>query len=380
MDNKESMGGVIRRLRTKKGWTQEELAERIGVSPQAVSKWETGQSLPDISQVPLIARAFDISTDALFGMEERDPLFPEFDPMGTDPEQAWETWQEMREKIGDVDGLERCVWNYVFAGYRLCCPDALTYHPGHAAEVLPEILRFAEKHMKMMEKAADHYRYSFGMLMIELYSMAGNGKKAVELAGKAPPYFGYANPLLFATVYRGLGQREAEAGALAACGSMVSGLLLDITARCAENALSLGRAVDAFDAASFGIALAGLLGGAMAEPPSPRRDNGSLEQQGARALLLLGKRAEALEWLRRMVDFGISGPPREGRGRFFSPRDMAGRSPSPQERRFRLALLRRDLAHPDFDPLREEPDFIALLERVEAEEGNITPQPPVEGP
>lgn len=380
MDNKESMGGVIRRFRTEKGWTQEELAGRIGVSAQAVSKWETGQSLPDISQVPLIARAFDISTDALFGMEERDPLFPEFDHMGTDPEKAWETWQEMRRKIGDVDGLDKCVWNYVYAGFKLCCPAALTYHPGHAAEVLPEILRFGEKHMKMMEKAADHYRYSFVMLMIELYGMAGIEKKAVELAGKAPPYFGYANPLLFASVYRGLGQREVEAGALATSGSLVSGLLLDITARCAENALSLGRAEDAFDAASFGIALVGLLGGAMAEPPSPRRDDGSLEQQGARALLLLGRRAEALEWLRRMVEDGVSGPPREGRGRFFSPRDMAWRSPSPRERRFRLALLRRDLAHPDFDPLRGEPEFQALLERVEAEEGSINPQPPVEGP
>ena len=56
MNDRESMGSVIRRLRMEREWTQEELAERLNVSGQAVSKWETGQSLPDISQVPQIAR------------------------------------------------------------------------------------------------------------------------------------------------------------------------------------------------------------------------------------------------------------------------------------------------------------------------------------
>ena len=52
MNEQQNMGSVIRSLRMERGWTQEELGERVGVSAQAVSKWETGQSLPDISQVP----------------------------------------------------------------------------------------------------------------------------------------------------------------------------------------------------------------------------------------------------------------------------------------------------------------------------------------
>ena len=54
-------GVIIRRLREKKKMTQEELAEKIFVSGKAVSKWETGNGLPDISLLEPLAKALDIS-------------------------------------------------------------------------------------------------------------------------------------------------------------------------------------------------------------------------------------------------------------------------------------------------------------------------------
>ena len=63
-------GGVIRRLREKKKLTQEELAERIHVSGKAVSKWETGQGLPDISLLEPLAKALDISVIELMNGED----------------------------------------------------------------------------------------------------------------------------------------------------------------------------------------------------------------------------------------------------------------------------------------------------------------------
>ena len=51
--------------RKEKGWTQEELAELVGVSPQAVSKWENAQSCPDIQLLPKLAELFGISVDEL---------------------------------------------------------------------------------------------------------------------------------------------------------------------------------------------------------------------------------------------------------------------------------------------------------------------------
>ena len=59
--NKYVTGDVIRRLRENKKMTQEELAEKIHVSGKAVSKWETGKGLPDISLLEPLAKALDIS-------------------------------------------------------------------------------------------------------------------------------------------------------------------------------------------------------------------------------------------------------------------------------------------------------------------------------
>lgn len=63
----ETMGQIIRRLRKEKELTQEELAELIGVTAQAVSKWESNTGMPDISQVVPLAMVFDVPTDVLFG-------------------------------------------------------------------------------------------------------------------------------------------------------------------------------------------------------------------------------------------------------------------------------------------------------------------------
>ena len=63
-------GAVIRRLREKKKITQEELAELIHVSSKAVSKWETGHGLPDISLLEPLAQALDISVIELLSGED----------------------------------------------------------------------------------------------------------------------------------------------------------------------------------------------------------------------------------------------------------------------------------------------------------------------
>ena len=56
----------IAELRKKKGITQEQLAQALNISPQAVSKWETNTSQPDIQTLPLVADFFGVSVDYLF--------------------------------------------------------------------------------------------------------------------------------------------------------------------------------------------------------------------------------------------------------------------------------------------------------------------------
>lgn len=53
----------IQSLRKTKGFSQEELADKVGVSRQAVSKWESEQSTPDLEKIIIMSELFDVTTD-----------------------------------------------------------------------------------------------------------------------------------------------------------------------------------------------------------------------------------------------------------------------------------------------------------------------------
>ena len=58
---------VILELRTKKGLSQDELAEKVYVTRQAVSRWETGETVPNTETLKLLSRFFDVSINTLLG-------------------------------------------------------------------------------------------------------------------------------------------------------------------------------------------------------------------------------------------------------------------------------------------------------------------------
>ena len=63
------LGENLKALRQMRGLTQEDLALMIGVTAQSVSKWERGETYPDITLLPVLAACFDVSTDALLGTD-----------------------------------------------------------------------------------------------------------------------------------------------------------------------------------------------------------------------------------------------------------------------------------------------------------------------
>ena len=65
-----NLGKTIRELRHRDGCTQDALAEALGVTAQAVSRWESGGSYPDMELIPAIANYFHISIDELFGYHD----------------------------------------------------------------------------------------------------------------------------------------------------------------------------------------------------------------------------------------------------------------------------------------------------------------------
>jgi len=68
------IGENIRLLRQRKGLTQEQVAQQLGVTYQAVSKWENDTNTPDIALLPEIAALFDVTIDALFAQDAASVL------------------------------------------------------------------------------------------------------------------------------------------------------------------------------------------------------------------------------------------------------------------------------------------------------------------
>ena len=75
-----TIGKRIASLRKGKGLTQDELSEMMGISPQAISKWENDQSYPDITSLPQLAEILGITVDELLSGKKAEPtvkLVPE---------------------------------------------------------------------------------------------------------------------------------------------------------------------------------------------------------------------------------------------------------------------------------------------------------------
>ena len=90
----ETIGKRISALRKARGMKQEELAERLDVSGQAVSKWENDQTCPDIGLLPRLARVFGVTTDYLLtGEQEQEP------PVRMVPEEERKDLREMMLRI-----------------------------------------------------------------------------------------------------------------------------------------------------------------------------------------------------------------------------------------------------------------------------------------
>ena len=68
------LGKKIKQLRFKAGMTQEQLADKLGIGPQSVSKWENAVAMPDITTLPLLAEIFGVTIDDLFDLTTEQRL------------------------------------------------------------------------------------------------------------------------------------------------------------------------------------------------------------------------------------------------------------------------------------------------------------------
>lgn len=62
---------IIAQLRTKKGYTQDELAQKLFVTRQAVTRWEAGETTPNVDTLKLLSKLFDVSINTLLGSPQK---------------------------------------------------------------------------------------------------------------------------------------------------------------------------------------------------------------------------------------------------------------------------------------------------------------------
>ena len=98
------LGKKIRQLRFKAGLTQEQLADKLGIGPQSVSKWENAVAMPDISALPLLAEIFGVSIDDLFDLSAEQRLNRIENRLDTEKDLPQELFMDYKEFLkGQLD-------------------------------------------------------------------------------------------------------------------------------------------------------------------------------------------------------------------------------------------------------------------------------------
>ena len=126
------IGEIIRRCRKQKNLTQEEMANRLGVTAPAVNKWENGGSLPDITMLAPIARLLDITVDTLLSFrdnltpEEINGIVRELDVM-FEQKPYREVFAWAKKKLEEYPSCEQLIWQVaLILDARRMCGNALS--------------------------------------------------------------------------------------------------------------------------------------------------------------------------------------------------------------------------------------------------------------
>lgn len=171
------LGEKIRTLRKQKNISQEILAGSLGVSFQAVSKWETGSAMPDVTLIPAIACFFGVSTDELFDFN----LYETEQKVMEICRQSWKCRDEEPEKAEAIlrEGLKRFPGNDIILNNLLCvipCPE----RAGELIDLCRAVIESTR---------CDDVRYDACRIMAEAYKSVGEYGLCKEAVEKIPEIY-----------------------------------------------------------------------------------------------------------------------------------------------------------------------------------------------
>lgn len=266
-----NLGQKIRELRRRDGRTQEALAEAIGVTSQAVSRWESNGGYPDMEMIPSIANYFGVSIDELFGYNNErsqkiDELANKIDHMNYQNNGEDLNIDECitfaRNALIEFPGNEKlmlCLASVLYnAGYVRYGEHHLTDSEGYDILDVEKHKKYAEwkeaislyeKLLKTMDNGEPRHRVI--RELTQLYLNTGDHTRALEVIESAPNIYG-AREFLKAKAMDGKKRAEAYGEALLktvkACSElMVSSVLVnEKNMTISEKVQSLRGAIEIF--------------------------------------------------------------------------------------------------------------------------------------
>lgn len=369
----ETMGQIIKKLRKERGFTQEELAEQLGVTFQAVSKWENGTGMPDISQIVPLATVFGVSTDVLFGMhgknnaEEVQKLISYAHSLVTAPatkESVTRCYRALTEGLAKYPNNTVLLANCLESGISLAYPENDTYDRENGKQIYRECIRFADLIIKYSNSATDVMRAH--MIMVLLHAAYGN----IDAAQKHAEQFPLRADMTGSTMYAWMAhcQKDSAMENRHRQTDLVYHLdaALDNMNAIAHCYYRLGRSADMRFVLNKMLALIDLFfDDEPAVPPLHCRERGDIYALLSQLSLKEGDRENALRALESMVDFDLCERAKYHGQSVKTPlfRDAACNllSPDPNSK----ANLSAKLRCAPFLQLQDEPRYLALLERAD---------------
>lgn len=304
-----TVGSTIRELRKNKNLTQEELAEAINVTPQAISKWENNIGLPDISQIIPLATFFDVSTDIILGIaennrnEEINEIINACNErlLKKDEISSWLLLQDALKKYpSNLTLLQESIeYGIALASKENCC-----YNKEYAEKIYKETTRQADLVIKYSNNVTNILRAH--MIMVVLHSSFGDVDSAVKHANEFPWRADMTSHTMCAYINHELKEYNVEKINLQ---KAFQQHMLSIIDNLASQGISYENTKNYDEALQMYFAIFDIINYVFKEddyvPAFYKLENGNVYAMIARTYLSMGNTDECLNYLEKMVDVEI---------------------------------------------------------------------------
>ena len=372
-----TMGQIIKNLRKGRGFTQEELAERLGVTYQTISKWENDSGMPDISQIVPLATIFDVSTDFLFGIdhtsETEDALKIVSTANSIQEYGKLDTYLNAYDIL--LDGLKRYPNNYLITfncmnlGVSLSLQDnGWIYAKARAEAIIRETIRQANFIITNSKNISD-ILWSRQNLVF-LYS----ANKKFDLATTEARNFPIRTDLTLysamATVNEYMGDHEREATCLCSDIDYSLQAFENNIARLGKSYYNNGNYTDAIEVYERFFAVMNIIFKSECPPPYHDFDSGDCYLLLAQAYLAIGESDKAMDSVESSIMYYMNLLKKETDDENYYP--IVVNSPIVKKREFKQRIrkdiikkrLQNKLSDKCIEKLNQNPRFVDLLDMV----------------